>query len=421
MLESRKIELRRSEIRQQLAELSAKPEPTEEEVRSMESLDGEYRTAEVRFRAAVVSEDEERKEAGTELETREGKEWAKLELEYEVRQAIVNVQDGTPMQGVNAEIDQEFRSKFNPEGPMIPVAALLNPLEVRAGETTSSTVPDPIRTRSPIDLLYAPTAANAMGVQFIQIDHGLVEYPVASQACQVGWADGETGSVGAPREIQMNDSKLSPDHNLGAQVTFTRKSLAQSGQALEQFARRDLRAAITAEVDRAIFIGSGTSGELTGLITGASGFGFNETAVDAAATFANLRDEASAFLASYAAGDHSNVRLLVRNEIIDSLEDQLYSSTAVSHLDRLRAKLGLVKGTSSALAAPSGSPNESSGIMTVSSHGVPPAFFGQWGGITLLRDPYSGAASGSLTVTALMTCDLAASRPSQVRVVTELQ
>ena len=68
MLESKKLELRRSEIRQELATLAAKPEPTEDDVRSMESLDKEFRTAETRYRAALVAEDEERREAGGELE-----------------------------------------------------------------------------------------------------------------------------------------------------------------------------------------------------------------------------------------------------------------------------------------------------------------------------------------------------------------
>jgi hypothetical protein len=44
MLESKKIELRRSEVRQELATLAAKPEPTEDELRSMDALDREYRT-----------------------------------------------------------------------------------------------------------------------------------------------------------------------------------------------------------------------------------------------------------------------------------------------------------------------------------------------------------------------------------------
>ena len=57
MLDSVKISRRQSEIRQSLAELVAKAEPSEDETRSMETLDAEYRRNEVRFRAALVAED----------------------------------------------------------------------------------------------------------------------------------------------------------------------------------------------------------------------------------------------------------------------------------------------------------------------------------------------------------------------------
>ena len=75
MLESLKITRRQSEIRQELAGLVGKDAPTTDETRSMETLDAEYRTNETRFRAALVSEDEQRTEAKGELETRSEKEW----------------------------------------------------------------------------------------------------------------------------------------------------------------------------------------------------------------------------------------------------------------------------------------------------------------------------------------------------------
>ena len=53
MLDSVKISRRQSEIRQSLAELAAKTEPTEDETRSMDSPDKEYRTNETRYRAAL--------------------------------------------------------------------------------------------------------------------------------------------------------------------------------------------------------------------------------------------------------------------------------------------------------------------------------------------------------------------------------
>lgn len=63
MLTSKRLELRRSEIRQSLAELASIRNPSEDEVRKMGDLDTEYRTKEAQFRAALVAEDDELRES----------------------------------------------------------------------------------------------------------------------------------------------------------------------------------------------------------------------------------------------------------------------------------------------------------------------------------------------------------------------
>ena len=67
MLDTLKIAKRQSEIRQALAALAGKDKPTEDEVRQMGDLDREYQTNETRYRAALVAEDGERREAGRDL------------------------------------------------------------------------------------------------------------------------------------------------------------------------------------------------------------------------------------------------------------------------------------------------------------------------------------------------------------------
>ena len=57
MLDSVKIARRQSEIRQRLAELVGKDSPSDDETRSMESMDTEYRSNETRYRAALIAED----------------------------------------------------------------------------------------------------------------------------------------------------------------------------------------------------------------------------------------------------------------------------------------------------------------------------------------------------------------------------
>ena len=67
MFESVKIARRQSEIRQSLAGLVGKSDATADEIRSMETMDAEYRQNETRCLAALIAEDTERRDAGADL------------------------------------------------------------------------------------------------------------------------------------------------------------------------------------------------------------------------------------------------------------------------------------------------------------------------------------------------------------------
>ena len=194
MLDSLKITRRQSEIRQQLAGLVGKDAPSEDETRSMESLDAEYRTNETRFRAALISEDEERKEAGAELETRSEKEWNEIMAGFEMRQVALSLDEGRALSGQTAEIVTELRSQGGYRGIPVPYAAL----ETRAGETIASGTPDPIATRPLIERLFPASVAAQMGVQMINIGTGAQETPVTTSAITAGWQATETGNVPGP-------------------------------------------------------------------------------------------------------------------------------------------------------------------------------------------------------------------------------
>lgn len=195
----------------------------------MGELDAEYRAKETQYRAALVSEDEERREAGAELETRDGKEWSDLVDKFEVWQVAMALDHGHQINGRTAEVITELRNAGAYQGIPVPWEAL----EVRAGETIASGTPDPVQTRPIIDRLFPGSVAAQMGAQMISIDHGEIEWPVVTQGASVGWQATETGSVGAAQAFQTTDKALAPDQTLGVQMKITRKTLKQSGAALE--------------------------------------------------------------------------------------------------------------------------------------------------------------------------------------------
>lgn len=423
MLQSVKISRRQSEIRQQLAALAANDNPSEEEVRKLDALDGEYQTNEKRYRAALVSEDAERREEGAKLETREGKEWSSLLSRFEVRQIANFFDEGRELSGATKEVVSELRSKGSYRGIPLPFDAL----EIRAGETLASGVPDPKVTMPTIDRIFAPSVTARMGASIVNIGSGLVEYPVTTSAVTAGWAATETGSVASPTAYQTTDRPLAPDHTLGVQMKITRKSLKQSGDAVEQSVRRDMLGCIGTSMDHAVFCGSGSSGQPTGVIALAASVGITETNVSALASYSIFKDAARRMMDANAAAQPGDLRWLIRPLTFSILDGDPLTGTASSEWDRLIARFGSGAFTISDNALPSASPENSTDkgrhtiVATVTTGGQAPIYVGVWGAIDVIRDPYSDAASGGLRLTGLVTMDVTISRAAQIEILENVQ
>lgn len=417
MLESVKISKRQSEIREALAGLASKEQPNEDETRQMSELDSEYRTNETRYRAALTAEDSERRQAGAELETRSGSEWNDLVGQYEVRQAVAALDEGKSLSGATAEVVQELRNTGGYRGIPVPYTAL----EQRAGETVASGVPDPRETRPIIDRLFPGSVAGSMGAQLVNIGSGEIEYPITSSSVSAGWAGSETGDVAGPTAYATTDRALKPDNTLGVQMKITRRSM-KSSSGIEEAIRRDMRGAMSAEMDKAVFLGSGSSGEPLGVITGASTYGVTETAVDAAAAWSAFRSAVVRFMTANAASAPGAVRALIRPEVWDKMDGSIFDSgSGITEYDRLASYLGTVAQSANALAAPSGTPDECKALLATAVGGQAPIFVGTWGAVDLIRDPYSDAASGGVRLTGLVTMDVSVSRSAQLQVLTGVQ
>lgn len=420
MLESTRIARRQSEIRQSLAELSGQETLTDETRSKIDVLDREYGDNERRFRAALISEEHERREAGEEMETRAGAEWSELMAGFEVRQVVLNLDEGRALSGRTAEVVEELRAKGGFRGTPIPYEAL----ETRTGETIAAGVPDPVRTMPIIDRLFAESVASRMGASIITIDSGAVEWPVAAQGATAAWQATETGNVGGPAAYQTVDRPLLPNHTLGVAMRITRRSLKQSGAALETAVRRDMAEAIRVEMDKAVFQGSGSDGQPLGVISGAGTYGITVTPVDAAASYAMFREALARFMTRNAITSPSAVRALVRPELWAFLDGELITGTATSEYDRLLRVMPAANMAMSpnALGAPVEDTGESSleteVLLATSTGGVAPIYVGLWGALDVVRDPFSDAQSGGLRITGLATMDTTISRTAQLELLT---
>lgn len=423
MLDSVKISRRQSEIRQQLAALAAKDKPSEDEVRSLDTLDHEYQTNEKRFRAALIAEDTERRDAGAKLETREAKEWSGLISKFEVRQVANFYDEGRELTGETKECVSELRSKGSYRGIPLPLEAL----EVRAGETVASGVFDPKTTMPVVDRIFAQSVAARMGAQFINIASGLVEYPVTSSAISAGWAANETGAVAGPSVYSTVDRPLAPNSTLGIRMLLTRKSLKQSGDALEQAVRRDMLGCIQTEMDKAVFCGSGASGQPSGVITLGAGVGITVTDVSAIASYSVFKSAARRMMDANAVSGPRDLRWLIRPITFSILDGTVLTGTSDAEWDRLVKRFGEEAFTINPNALPASLPEDGTDkgkhtvVATALTGGVAPIFVGIWGAVDVIRDPYTDAASGALRLTGLATMDVTISRAAQIQILTNVQ
>ena len=93
MLLSQKIQRRQSEIREQLSVIAGVEKPNEEQRSELGALDSEYTTNEARYRAALIAEDTERRQADNAMGEGKVNEWSELVGKFELRQALLQLTD----------------------------------------------------------------------------------------------------------------------------------------------------------------------------------------------------------------------------------------------------------------------------------------------------------------------------------------
>ncbi|HRX40095.1 MAG TPA: phage major capsid protein, partial [Parvularculaceae bacterium] len=208
---------------------------------------------------------------------------------------------------------------------------------------------------------------------------------------------------------------------------ITRKSLKQSGDALEQAVRRDMNGCITTALDKAVFCGSGSSGEPTGVIALASGLGITETDVSAIASYSVFKAAARRMMDANAAMKPNAMRWLIRPLTYSILDGTVLTGTSDAEWDRLIRRFGEDAFTISDNALPASEAEDGTDkgkhtiVATAVTGGVPPIFVGLWGAVDMIRDPYSDAASGGLRLTGLATMDVTVSRAAQIEILENVQ
>ncbi len=257
-----------------------------------------------------------------------------------------------------------------------------------------------------IDVLRARMVTNELGATFLTGLQGNVAIPKKSAASTVAWVAENSAPSESTNNPAFSQVTLSPK-TLAGFVDFSRRLMLQSSLDIESLIRNDLATSIAVAMDNAAVSGSG-SNRPTGVLN-TSGIGSVTLGTNGAApTWAmvtNLVREVeidNALTGSAAFLTNGQVKSKLSNTARQSsgVEGNFILQPPYSDLYGYRflvsqqVPANLTKGSGSNLSAM---------IFGVWSDLI----IGQWSGIDLMVDPYSGSNAATVRVTAFHDCDFA--------------
>jgi len=261
-----------------------------------------------------------------------------------------------------------------------------------------------------IDVLRNKMVLNQLGATFITGLQGNVAIPrktTASSAYWVGENAAPTESTNAPAFDQVT---LSPK-TLAAYVDYSRRLMLQSSLDIETLVRNDLATSIAVAMDGAAVAGSG-SNKPTGVLNtsgiGSVTLGTNGAAPTWAMVTSLVRevdiDNALNGAAAFLTNGQVKAKLASTGKQTSGVEGNFILGPDVNTL--YGYPLVVSQQVPANLSKGSGS-NLSAMIFGVWSE----LLIGQWSGIDLMADPYTGSKEGTVRIVAFHDCDFAVRHP----------
>lgn len=299
-------------------------------------------------------------------------------------------------------------------GLMVPVDVLYKrdlTTSVASGTAKAgNTVATDLLAASFIDVLRNKMVLNTLGAQFLTGLQGNVAIPRKTAASSAYWVAenvAPTESTNAPAFDQVT---MTPK-TLGAYVDISRRLMLQSSLDIENLVRNDLAASIAVAMDGAAIAGSGTN-KPTGVLN-TSGIGSVTLGTNGGApTWAMVTnlvrevdiDNALNGAAAFLTNGQVKAKLSNTSKQTSGVEGNFILGPDVNTL--YGYPLVVSQQVPANLSKGSGS-NLSAMIFGVWSE----LLIGQWSGIDLMADPYTGSNAGTVRIVAFHDCDFAVRHP----------
>ena len=392
MTNLQRLELRASELRQKLNDLSGLAELSDEQRSEIDTLSVEYADVERQKRAAILAGDTpetpEPKDGG------EKREIADLIERAEIAAYLRAAASGNAVTGAERELRQAVLGDDADE-TLMPVDMLLplgGALETRADAVTA--VADSIQHSQTniVGRIFAETAGAYMGVQRPSVGVGETHYYALN-----GGASADVRSDGAAMDAGAATftSKAVEPVRLTARYLWGIETTARI-RGFEEALRADIRAVMGDKLDMLALQGQAAVNNVSPLVEGIISQLADPDNPTAAATWNDYLSLYPARVDGKTSMDGSNVRLLVNADTYKHAHGLQIGTSG----ELLRRELPAGRFRASA-----NMPATAATIATILSYTASARVgFVQpvWRGITLIRDVYSKASEGQVALTAIM-------------------
>ena len=299
-------------------------------------------------------------------------------------------------------------------GIMVPADVVYRDLTTSTASGTAKAgnlVPTDLLAASFIDVLRNKMVLNQLGAQFLTGLSGNVAIPrktTASSAYWVGENAAPTESTNAPAFDQVT---MSPK-TLAAYVDYSRRLMLQSSLDIETLVRNDLATSIAVAMDGAAVAGSG-SNKPTGVLNtsgiGSVTLGTNGGAPTWAMVVGLVKeveiDNALTGAAAFLTNGQVKAKLASTSKQASGVEGNFILGPDMNNLYGFPIYVSQ--------QVPSNlSKGSASGTLSAMIFGVwSDLLIGQWSGIDLMADPYTGSKEGTVRIVAFHDCDFAVRHP----------
>ena len=243
-----------------------------------------------------------------------------------------------------------------------------------------------------VDVLRNSSSVMQAGARMLTGLVGDVAIPRKATASAAAWIATE-GAAASESEPTFNQITMAPK-TVGATTDITRKLMKQATPDIEMLVRDDLSAALALAIDLGALAGSGSSGQPTGIK--------NTSGINAPTAFAAANPTFAEVVAMETAVAEDNA---LAGSLAYILPAGMYGALKTTAKD---------SGSGQFVVEPGGTIN---GYRAIVSNQVTAGdlyfgnwndmLIGMWGGLDLIVDPYSGSKSGTVSITALQSVDVA--------------